>query len=223
METYDGHKVRLYNGKWCICRDGKICYLSRLIYEKEHGVTLLVKQRIYYKDGDPKNLSLDNLTLKRPSKFQPIEIDPLNGAITKNGKNTGCYDHKGYHLVFFQGKQVFAHRLIFEIYHKTKIPEGMVINHINFDTSDNRIENLELVTQQQNMQYQQLSRKNNTTGFKGICFLKQAQKYTAGICHNGKNIHLGRFENARDAALAYNQKCTTLNENENCHYTLNPL
>jgi hypothetical protein len=49
-------------------------------------------------------------------------------------------------------KSVFSHRLIFETF-IGEIPPGLVINHINGIKWDNRLENLECVTFQRNVQH----------------------------------------------------------------------
>ena len=46
--------------------------------------------------------------------------------------------------------QVFVHRIIWETF-KGEIPEGMQIDHINTIRTDNRLENLRLVTHKANM------------------------------------------------------------------------
>ena len=50
-------------------------------------------------------------------------------------------------------KKYQAHRFIWEAVNQQIIPDGMEINHINNDKQDNSINNLELVTRQQNMIY----------------------------------------------------------------------
>jgi len=44
----------------------------------------------------------------------------------------------------------YVHRFVWE-YFNGEIPQGLEINHINEDKSDNRLENLELVTKKQNI------------------------------------------------------------------------
>lgn len=45
---------------------------------------------------------------------------------------------------------------------------------------------------------------NNSTGYKGIIYDKQSKKYRASITRN-KKIHLGYFQTAEEAALAYDK------------------
>jgi hypothetical protein len=52
--------------------------------------------------------------------------------------------------------------------------------------------------------------KNNTTGFKGVSYCSNAQKYKATICFFGKNKHLGYYDNINQAAIAYNNAAIKL-------------
>jgi len=45
--------------------------------------------------------------------------------------------------------------------------------------------------------------KNNTTGFKGVSYHKRKKKYYAAIRVNNKKMHLGSFDTAYDAYVAY--------------------
>lgn len=83
-------------------------------------------------------------------------------------------------------------------------PDNMRVDHINGITFDNRKSNLRLATNSQNSQNKGM-RKDNTTGYKGVCFDKEAKKYQASIRYNGKKIYLGKYDNPVDAALAYNE------------------
>ena len=46
--------------------------------------------------------------------------------------------------------------------------------------------------------------KNNTSGYKGVCYRKGRNKYTAQICVDKKFIHLGSFSTPVEGAIAYN-------------------
>lgn len=58
---------------------------------------------------------------------------------------------KKYRQFGFNGLTVGCHHLVW-ILHNLEIPEGIVVDHINIDPSDDRIENLRLLTNAQNLQ-----------------------------------------------------------------------
>jgi hypothetical protein len=47
-------------------------------------------------------------------------------------------------------------------------------------------------------------RKNNTSGYRGVSFVKSRNKYVTFICVNNKNKKLGYFKTAIEAGIAYN-------------------
>lgn len=70
------------------------------------------------------------------------------------GKEAGVDDGNGYTIMQFEGKHWRRHRLVW-IYHYGYPDKGKVVDHKNRDKTDDRIENLRLLTQPENM-------KNNT-------------------------------------------------------------
>lgn len=106
----------------------------------------------------------------------------------------------GYMRVAVGNRRYREHRIIWEM-HNGAIPEGYEVDHINHVRSDNRIENLRLVKRQQNNQNMSL-RRNSTSGYIGVTWDKQTNKWRSVIHVNGKNIHLGRFSNLEDAVEA---------------------
>jgi len=100
-----------------------------------------------------------------------------------------------------------AHRLAF-VYMTDDFPPNQ-IDHINGKTDDNRWSNLRICTQSQN-KANSGKHKNNTSGYKGVCWRKDNKKWTAGICHEGKRFHLGFFDDKEDAAMAYNKAAVEL-------------
>lgn len=90
-----------------------------------------------------------------------------------------------------------------------KPPANKLIDHINGNTFDNRRSNLRLASKSQNAQNQKL-RSSSRTGFKGVCFERFTNKYKVQIVHNGKNINLGRYLTARQAAEVYDNKAIEL-------------
>lgn len=98
----------------------------------------------------------------------------------------------------FCGRSGLLHRLIM------KPQKKQVVDHINGKPWDCRRTNMRVVTQKQNS-YNCKIKKNNKTGFKGVSYSKERNKYEACICVDGKTKHLGRYTTAIEAALAYNQ------------------
>jgi hypothetical protein len=81
-------------------------------------------------------------------------------------------------------------------------PKGLMVDHINHDTLDNRKENLRIVTNQQNTFNQKL--KNHSSKYKGVTWNSNSEKWCARIRHN-KPIYLGLFKDEKEAGMAYNE------------------
>jgi hypothetical protein len=83
------------------------------------------------------------------------------------------------------------------------------IDHINNDRTNNNVNNLRWCTNQQN-QFNKGIAKNNTSGVKGVYFKKEIGKWCAQLKNNGKNFHLGYFDNIEDAKKARQTKAKEL-------------
>jgi len=90
-----------------------------------------------------------------------------------------------------------AHRVIYELFYGD-IPNKMTVDHINGDRTDNRVENLQLLTRKQNSQRKQLKVAKGYT-MKDRPFPYQAQK-----THNKKRYNLGYFGTPCGATMAHN-------------------
>jgi hypothetical protein len=122
-----------------------------------------------------------------------VAMRPVWSAVGNYGKTyAACVTRKN-----GKTKTEFMHRVIFG-----RVPDGMTVDHINGNSLDNRRENLRLATRFQNGQ-NRAAPANNTSGYKGVHWLKSAQKWQARIKVEGKRIHLGVFENPEDAFKAY--------------------
>jgi hypothetical protein len=135
------------------------------------------------------------------------------GRLLKDGTRKEIFTHKqhGYHCssgnrsLYPEGKRA---RLVWYAVHGP-IPEGFEINHINHNTSDDRILNLELVTKIQNTGYRRKWYKNKdakrATSYKGVQRELRSNKnpYVAGIRISKKWIRFGAFKTAEEAARAY--------------------
>lgn len=96
-------------------------------------------------------------------------------------------------------KTYYLHRIIF-LFHHGYMPK--IIDHINGDSLDNRIENLREATQSQNCANQRI-KTNNKLGVKGIHQDKKSKKYIAKIMLNRKSIWLGSYCLLEDAIEAH--------------------
>ena len=105
---------------------------------------------------------------------------------------------KTYAKARINNKIVAMHRLIMNVTDPT-----VQVDHINGDSLDNRRENLRICSNQENLRNRG-AQANNKSGYKGVvCREGRKNPYIAQIAVNKKNIYLGSFECAEDAALAY--------------------
>lgn len=104
---------------------------------------------------------------------------------------------RGYRAGKIDKVSLLAHRAIWAISFG-EWPENQ-IDHINGCKIDNRIENLRVVTNQENLR-NQTKRKSNTSGVTGVYWKKGAEKWRAQIMIDGKCVHLGYFDCLDEAA-----------------------
>ncbi len=92
------------------------------------------------------------------------------------------------------------HRLVMDA------PEGLAIDHINGNGLDNRKINLRFCSARGNS-INKKRRKDNSSGFTGVYYRKNSNKWFARIYLDGSKginpLNLGTFETAEEAAHAY--------------------
>jgi hypothetical protein len=81
-----------------------------------------------------------------------------------------------------------------------KQEKGMVIDHINRIKTDNRLQNLRIITAKENSYNRTKSSKSNNA-YKGV--QKRGDKYVATISKDGKTHQIGGFKTEEDAAKVY--------------------
>lgn len=85
-----------------------------------------------------------------------------------------------------------------------KPPKGMVTDHINGDTLDNRRDNLRFVTNRENLSKRRDRTEGKTSSrFIGVSWHKGAKKWSAEIFCHGKKVFLGQYSLEADAGEAY--------------------
>ena len=139
-----------------------------------------------------------------------LHYDPETGIFTRKlelgrrvkvGDVAGTIDTStGYSRINVNGKIWYAHRLAW-LYMTGEMPINQV-DHINSNRYDNRLVNLRLATHEEN-QKNRIKSKNNTSGYKGVTWDVNRNKWMARAMVNRKTYHLGRYDDAEEAYKAY--------------------
>lgn len=151
---------------------------------------------------------LDELTgvlywKKRPS-YHFISEYQKKIFIKKIDTRVGSLNQRGYleQWIIVDGvrQRYLVHRLIWKLYYGEDPIE--LIDHVDNNKINNRIENLRECNNKQNI-HNNKKRVNNTSGYKGVCWVKDKQKFKARIKVDGKDLHLGYFDNPEEAHKVY--------------------
>jgi hypothetical protein len=124
------------------------------------------------------------------------------GSQAKAGKeaHSVCLTPQGkrYLVLHFKGSKFYAHVCIMIIM-GVSIPEGYEVDHEDHDGTNNRWNNLRVVTRSQNLKNRS-KQKNNTSGVTGVYPVKG--KWRAIISSLGKRIDLGYYLDKCEAVAA---------------------
>jgi hypothetical protein len=150
-----------------------------------------------------------------PSKEELSEsfyLDHVNGReeiLRRKGKSVPadriveCKNNsKGYCRVPFKLRHVYYHTIMW-ILHNGDIEGDLMIDHINGDKVDNRIENLRLLDNRGNQQNTTRQRKGRK--LVGTCQSKRDGRWISKIATTGDNthIHLGLYDTEEEAHEMY--------------------
>ena len=123
-------------------------------------------------------------------RMGPRKAGTLAGTLTGQNRITICIKRQNHS----------AHRLAW-LYVYGVMSEGD-IDHLNGDSSDNRISNLRDVPHGTNLENQRRPHACNTSGKLGVC-VKGDGRITASISINGTQKHLGSFKDVATAHERY--------------------
>lgn len=143
---------------------------------------------------------MDQEAIKRSLCYSPSTgvftwaVSPRPGVCA--GDQAGSIDRKGYIRITFKRKGYRASRLAWFFVHN-EVP-SLVVDHINGCRTDNRIDNLRVVTTAENNLNRHGAQKNSKTGMLGVCLVNG--KYRASY----KGRYLGEFRVFEDALAARN-------------------
>jgi hypothetical protein len=117
------------------------------------------------------------------------------------GVRAGCINTTtGYRQIKIDYRLYQEHRLVWLFIHGSFPPD--CLDHINGVKDDNRFDNLREATYSENNMNQGLQ-SNNTSGFKGVDYLKSSGKYRARISINRTTKALGYYTTREEAHKAY--------------------
>jgi hypothetical protein len=116
----------------------------------------------------------------------------------------------GYAITYAKfGRLTFAlHQFVYRLFvlNGNLIEKGMVIDHINRNRLDNRLENLRMCTVAEN-NYNRSKKNNNKSNnnkskYRGV--KKTGKTWRARLSHNGQTYTIDNISSEREAALTYN-------------------
>src|SRR3990167_4034233 len=169
-------------------------YLQWTRHGKIFKRTIFDKNEIKIKNDRAEIILCDNLG----NKIGKVLIDLEDVEKVKSAKwhiNTG---YAARNIKKSNGKRGI------EFLHHFLIPceKSLEIDHIDRNRLNNQKANLRTCTRSQNKMNTQ-KYKNNTSGIKGVCWDKRAQKWNAQIQKEKKHFYLGYFDLKEDARNAY--------------------
>jgi hypothetical protein len=120
------------------------------------------------------------------------------------GKHAGGLNKSGQYLYTKMDFNRYSnHRIIWKLLKNEEPPS--IIDHIDGNSLDNRIENLRSASKAENNR-NRVNPNKNKTGFIGVSYRKRSNSFEANISYNGKKIFLGHYQTADEANLAYQAK-----------------
>lgn len=139
-------------------------------------------------------------------KERPLSaFDSVRSANSWNARFAGKpalsgINHAGYKAGRIGPRGILAHRAIWALVHG-RWPD-QEIDHVNGDRVDNRLENIREASRAENARNRGVKEKVGQTGYKGVQPYRNG-RFVANIKANGRFIYLGIFNEARQAAAAY--------------------
>lgn len=205
----------------CSCGNKEIFSISQLRRRKNLMCSQCVQK---YKDIrnviSEENLDFNGIpiniiqsTQRKQNKYEiQNNVTIINGKIIVDSKFVDylksfdryiSIDSRGYAYFSYCDQDVYLHRLLTKtpLFFNESSKDIEIIDHINRNRCDNRMENLRIIKKSENPVNCSVY-SNNKSGHKGILWLERLQKWQVNIQYKNKNHYIGVFENIDDAILA---------------------
>ena len=149
--------------------------------------------------------SLDRVVVNSLGYKKLLKGKTLSQKLRKDGyKRVVLCDNKGQ-------IEKLVHILVGICFLGYKLGKKNVIDHkIEGDKSNNRLENLQIITQRENAS-KCFNKSKTTSKYTGVYFYKSNKKWKSQIKINGLMKHLGYFTDEYEAHLAYKNKLKEIN------------
>jgi hypothetical protein len=169
------------------------------------GIFILIMQKEIFKDIPNHEGIYQVSDLGNVKSLERIAIRPKSGNyIVKEKILKPCKDKDGYHTVNLKQKTMKIHILVAMAF-LGHVPSGtnkICVDHINNIKNDNRLENLQLLTNRQNISKGFLGKKTSSQ-YIGVSWCKRRNIWRANIYINGKRKSLGYYKTEIEAHSSY--------------------
>lgn len=201
-------------------KNGRLMVINREKFNKRDIVFMLTNgyssKYVEHIDGDKQNFSTKNLRcIEHLLCEQEITQELIKGLLKydensgyfywkvnspagnmKTGKLAGTRDSLGYMRIKIFGKVIFYHHLVYIYTQNRFLKDKEVIDHINRNPSDNRLENLRITSMKMNC-------RNRSTGKTSLSGMRGIKEMNSGnfIVYTGHE-KIGIFNNKEEAIKA---------------------
>lgn len=195
----------------------KICETKSELFITIEEAQLFLTNYINNKKIEEEKIHASKIITRDINSFAIIKC--INGEVKVDdilwhtlSKYSWSIDKHGYPTGRINTNTVRMHRLIMELngHDLNKINEdNCIIDHINNNKIDNRLENLRINTISGN-NHNRTKSKNATSKYKGVSYFKRDKNWMVQIRKDEKYYFGGYFETENEAAIAYNIKANEL-------------
>lgn len=197
----------------------------RAIYKRKNGhytVQICRKSKwIYRKTFPTLNEAVearDRIEQQYPSPFTMSADEKFWAKVDRASNPNGCWLWTGYCNPLgygMYGKHKLAYHYPWEQIHG-QIPKDKVLDHICSNPTCVNPNHLRAITQQQNTEHLKgAHRDNQSSGIRGVSWMKHRHLWQVEVCHNHHRYFGGHFTNlgdARQAAIDLRNKLMTFND-----------
>ena len=131
--------------------------------------------------------------------------------LLRNKTTKGNLDKSGYMKTILTKdgvkKTIMIHKLVAMAFlGHTPCGYKLVVDHIDNNPLNNNLDNLQLITQRENVSKKNKKPKKASSQYTGVCWNKQDSKWTAALYVKSKRFFLGYFKEEIEAHNAYQKK-----------------